>query len=127
MLRSVSIETYINRCPGEHIFNAFRFTLDWLWQDYILYDYYKIKFLKRLEDFGQENMEAEKFNLRNAFKRSMSQCLQPGTAEKSKSIAHFCAYYDTPEFQMIDEVRDLQRKESLKIHLKSNEGEGKRR
>ena len=36
------------------------FTLDWLWQDYILYDYYKNKLKERVDAFGRARIEAEK-------------------------------------------------------------------
>ena len=106
-----------------HSFNAFCSNLDWLWQDYILYEYYKRKFLKRIKAFGREKIDAEKENLRKTFNQTIIQCHQPENDAISKSAGHFCGYYETREFRMIDEVRDLQRKKSLEVHSKSCEVE----
>ena len=95
--------------------------LDWLWQDYVLYDYYKIKFLKRIKAFGRKNMDAAKQNIRSTLHRAINQCHHPENATMSESLRHFCAYYNKGEYQMIDEVRDMQRKKSLEILLKSEE------
>ena len=94
-------------------------SLEWLWQDYILYDYYKNKFLKRIEAFGWTNVNAGRQNLRNTLYRAISQCHQPANITLSRSFRHFCAYYQKDEYQMVDEVRDIQRKKSLELILKS--------
>ena len=89
-----------------------------------MYDYYKNKFLLRINGFGRENIDAEKENLRSTFQKTIRQCHQPENDAMSKSVRHFCAYHKTSELQMIDEVRDLQRKKSLEIHSNSRETEG---
>ena len=94
-------------------------SLDWLWQDYVLYDYYKHKLLRKIEDFGRNNMDAEKQKLRNTLYRAIRHCHQPANTTISRSLRHFCAYYQKDEYQMVDEVRDIQRKKSLELILKS--------
>ena len=97
-------------------------SLDWLWQDFILYDYYKMKLLKRIEAFGRKNMDAEKQKLRNTLHRAVSQCHQTKYTTMSISARHFCTYHEKDEYQMVDEVRDIQRKKCLEIILKSKKG-----
>ena len=72
-------------------------------------------------------MDAEIEKLRNTFNKTISQCQQSKNTTKTKSVEHFCAYHNTREFQMIDEVRNLQRKKSLEIHSKSSKTEGLQR
>ena len=101
--------------------NDFFFILDWLWQDYILYNHYKTKLLKKVEAFGRVEMDKEKQMMRNVLSRAISQCKVVQNVS-TKNIRHFCNYYRKDEFLMIDEVRDIQRKKSLDIisNLKSN-------
>ena len=94
--------------------NEFCFILDWLWQDYILYNHYKTKFLKRVEVFGRVRMDIEKQKMRNVLSRAVSECDMPTNATTT-DVRHFCDYYQKDEFLMIDEVRDIQRKRSLDI------------
>ena len=92
----------------------FLFTLDWLWQDYILYEYYKAKLVKRVEAFGRERVETEKVLLRRTLSRAISECHKPhDTAPNATS--HFCNYYKKDELQMLVEVRDAQQKRCMKI------------
>ena len=72
-------------------------------------------------------MDAEIEKLRNTFNKTMSQCQQPKNTTKTEAVEHFCNYHNTREFQMIDEVRDFQRKKSLEIHSKSSKTEGVQR
>ena len=85
--------------------------LDWLWEDYHLYDYFKKKFLLRLEEIGRLRLEEEKLLLRNFTSKIISQC------EKRKPMArpNICNYISKGEFTFLDEVRNIQREKSLKI------------
>ena len=66
-------------------------------------------------------MDAEKQKLRNTLHRAVSQCHQSKYTTMSISARHFCTYHEKDDYQMVDEVRDIQRKKSLEILLKSDE------
>ena len=92
--------------------NSFLFLiLDWLWEDYYLYDYFKRQFLLRLEEIGRLRLEEEKLLLRNFTSKIISQC------EKRKPMArpNICNYISKGEFSFLDEIRNIQREKSLKI------------
>ena len=96
----------------------FLFTIDWLWQDYILYDYYKAKLVKRVEAFGRKRVDAEKVLLRSTLSRAISQCHKPHDTAPN-AMSHFCNYYKKDELQMLVEVRDAQQKRCMKVSKSS--------
>ena len=84
---------------------------DWLWEDYYLYDYFKKKFLLRLEEFGRLRLEEEKRILRNFTSKIIRQCEE----RKPMSRPNICNYISKGEISFLEEVRNIQRKKSLQI------------
>ena len=85
--------------------------LDWLWQDYILYDYYKTQFMDRVKAFGRPELDVEKEMLQKVSLQAMNEC----SISRKKSSGYFCNYYKKGELNFLDEVREIQRNKSLEI------------
>ena len=94
-------------CDG----SLFFLILDWLWEDYHLYDYFKKKFLLRLEEIGRRRLEDEKRLLRNFTAKILRQCQE----RKPMSRPNICNYISKGEISFLEEVRNIQREKSLKI------------
>ena len=90
------------------------FALEWLWQDYILYDYYKTKFAERVEAFGRARIDAEKGVLRQTLSDAIRQCHEPNDT-RSDATNHFCNYYKKDELQMLFKLREVQEKKLLEV------------
>ena len=90
------------------------FALEWLWQDYFLYEYYKKKFAERVEAFGRAKINAEKQVLRRTLSNAISQCYKPDDIG-SDAIKHFCNYYKKDEIHMLHELQEIQKKKVLDI------------
>ena len=88
--------------------------LEWLWADYMLYDYFKSRFLSKLEEFGQQRMELEKEFLRNVSDNTFMKC-------KQEPQEMYCEYFIKSEMEFLDEIRENQRARSLQV-LKSTSG-----
>ena len=74
-----------------------------------------------VDDYGQNAINVETDKLRNILSRTINQCNQPKNATISESVKHFCDYHDKNEFEMIDEVRSIQRKKSVEVILRSRQ------
>ena len=85
--------------------------LDWLWQDYILYDYYKTQFMDRVKAFGRQELDVEKEMLRKVSLQAMNEC----SNSRKTSSGYFCNYYKKGELNFLDEVREIQRNKSLEM------------
>ena len=83
-------------------------TSDWLWADYILYDYFKEKFMKKIEIFGTQKLKLEKQMLRNKSEETMKRC-------KENNLDKDCNYLRKGEKAFLDEVREKQTIKSLQI------------
>ena len=90
------------------------FALEWLWQDYFLYEYYKKRFAERVEAFGRARINAEKQSLRCTLSDAISRCHKHDDIG-SDAINHFCNYYKKDELQMLYELREIQEKKALDI------------
>ena len=90
------------------------FTLEWLWQDYILYNYYKKKLEERVEAFGRARIEAEKKILRRALSDALIRCHKPDDIEVD-AIKHFCKYYKKDELEILVEMKDAQEGKVMEI------------
>ena len=85
-----------------------RFITEWLWADYMLYDYFKDRFMKKLDVFGKLRLENEKQVLRTITDTTIKRC--------NENIAdNFCQYFRKGELKFLDELRDLQTNKSLKL------------
>ena len=73
------------------------------------------------DDYGQNTINVETDKLRNILSRTINQCNQTQNATISESVRHFCDYHDKNEFEMIDEVRSIQRKKSVEVILRSQQ------
>ena len=51
-----------------------RLIIEWLWADYMLYDYFKDHFLAKLDRFGKQRLENEKQVLRNVTDTTIKRC-----------------------------------------------------
>ena len=85
----------------------------------MLYDHYKAKLAKRVEEFGRKRVDAEKVLLRRTLSRAISQCHKPHDTAPN-AMSHFCNYYKKDELQMLVEVRDAQQKRCMNISKISN-------
>ena len=85
-----------------------RFITEWLWADYMLYDYFKDRFMTKLDVFGKLRLENEKQVLRTITDTTIKRC--------NENIAdNFCQYFRKGELKFLDELRDLQTSKSLKL------------
>ena len=85
-----------------------RFITEWLWADYMLYDYFKDRFMKKLDVFGKQRLENQKQVLRTITDTTIKRC--------NENIAdNFCQYFRKGELKFLDELRDLQTSKSLKL------------
>ena len=85
-----------------------RFITEWLWADYMLYDYFKDRFMTKLDRFGKQRLENEKQVLRTITDTTIKRC--------NENIAdNFCQYFRKGELKFLDELRDLQTNKSLKL------------
>ena len=89
--------------------------LEWLWADYMLYDYFKSRFETKLKEFGKQRMVMEKAVLRNLSDNTLGRCDQ-------EPLEKYCEYFIKSEMDFLDEIRDIQRNRSLQV-LKSVDGE----
>ena len=74
----------------------------------MLYDYFKDRFLKKLDIFGKQRLENEKQVLRNITDTTIKICNE-NTAD------NFCQYFRKGELKFLDELRDFQTNKSLKL------------
>ena len=100
----------------------FFYFLEWLWADYMLYNYFKDRFVRKLDELGRQRLEYEKEVLRNLSDGTLHRC-------KQEPVANFCQYFNKGEIKFLDELRENQRNKSLKllksrndIKLKQNKG-----
>ena len=103
---------------------------EWLWADYLLYEHFKNKFLKKREAFGLQNLENDKRILKEAIDRVEDRCIK-GKVEnnvlpkKDRIFGHNvmgyevkmssgkdCPYYTMGESHFVDIVRSIQRNKS---------------
>ena len=85
-----------------------RFITEWLWADYMLYDYFKDRFMTKLDRFGKQRLENEKQVLRTITDTTIKRC--------NENIAdNFCQCFRKGELKFLDELRDLQTNKSLKL------------
>ena len=84
------------------------FIIEWLWADYMLYDYFKDRFMTKLDILGKQRLENEKQNLRTLTDTTIKRCNE-NTAD------NFCQYFRKGELKFLDELRDLQTNKSLKL------------
>ena len=94
-----------------HYLIRLNFVLDWLWQDYILYNHYKTQFMDRVKAFGRQELDVEKERLQTVSLEAMNEC----SSSRKKSSGYFCDYYKKGELNFLDEVREIQRNKSLEI------------
>ena len=100
--------------PDHQTLSNIFFTLDWLWQDYILYDYYKNKLKERVEAFGRVRIETEKKILRRTLSDALIGCHKPDDIVVD-AVKHFCKYYKKDELEIIVELRDAQEGKVMEI------------
>ena len=81
---------------------------DWLWADYMLYDYFKERFLQKIESFGQQEMIYEKEMLRSVSEKVLNSC-------KKYNLDPVCEYIHKGEVNFLDVIRDAQTNKSLQI------------
>ena len=74
----------------------------------MLYDYFKDRFMKKLDTLGPQRLEDEKQLLRNITDITLKRCNQ-------NSADNFCLYFRKGELKFLDELRDLQTNKSLKL------------
>ena len=74
----------------------------------MLYDYFKDRFMKKLDTLGPQRLEDEKQLLRNITDITLKRCYQ-------NSADNFCQYFRKGELKFLDELRDLQTNKSLKL------------
>ena len=74
----------------------------------MLYDYFKDRFMKKLDTLGPQRLEDEKQLLRNITDITLKRCNQ-------NSADNFCQYFRKGELKFLDELRDLQTNKSLKL------------
>ena len=82
--------------------------VEWLWADYMLYDYFKSRFKSKLEAFGQRRLELEKEILRNISDNTLLRC-------KQVPLEKYCEYFNKGELKFLDELRETQRNRSLQL------------
>ena len=99
---------------GIYLLQSYGLNLDWLWQDYVLYNHYQTQFKKKVRSFGRQKMDIEKEKMRTVLSRALSQCGKPKQSIPLDTN-HFCDNHEKDEFIMIDEVRNVQRIKSLEI------------
>ena len=87
---------------------TFHFLIEWLWADYMLYDYFKDRFMTKLDILGKQRLENEKQKLRTLTDTTIKRCYE-NTAD------NFCQYFRKGELKFLDELRDLQTNKSLKL------------
>ena len=79
---------------------TFHFLIEWLWADYMLYDYFKDRFMTKLDIFGQQRLEYEKQVLRNLTDKKLKRCNQNlGDID--------CQYFRKGELKFLDELNVL--------------------
>ena len=89
--------------------------LEWLWADYMLYNYFKDRFVRKLDELGRQRLEYEKEVLRNLSDITLNMCKQEPSADS------FCQYFSKGEIKFLDELREIQRNKSLKLMRSSND------
>ena len=77
----------------------------------MLYNYFKDRFVRKLDELGRQRLEYEKEVLRNLSDGTLHRC-------KQEPVANFCQYFNKGEIKFLDELRENQRNKSLKL-LKS--------
>ena len=85
-----------------------RLIIEWLWADYMLYDYFKDRFMTKLDILGKQRLENEKQKLRTLTDTTIKRCNE-NTAD------NFCQYFRKGELKFLDELRDFQTNKSLKL------------
>ena len=83
------------------------FVIEWLWADYLLYDYFKDRFMTKLDILGQQRLEDEKQVLRNVTGITFKRC-------NENYADNFCQYFRKGELNFLDELRNIQTNKSLK-------------
>ena len=74
----------------------------------MLYDYFKDRFMTKLDTLGQQRLEDEKQVLRNITEITLKRCNQ-------NSDDTFCQYFRKGELKFLDELRVIQTNKSLKL------------
>ena len=82
--------------------------LEWLWADYMLYDYFKTRFKSKLEAFGQQRMEEQKTILRDITDSTLVGC-------KEESFKNVCKYINKYENPFLKKLQQIQKQKSLKL------------
>ena len=80
---------------------------EWLWADYMLYDYFKEQFLQRTTELGQEKLAYEKEVLRNVSESTLRRC-------KKQKADRGCEYFNKGEISFLDEIREQQTNKSVR-------------
>ena len=86
----------------------FQCVLGFLAADYVLYDFFKDKFEKRIEMFGRRRLEYESNILQEESDRAAKQC-----ATKSSSTNELCKLYNLHGPRFLGLVRADQKNRSL--------------
>ena len=76
--------------------------------DYVLYDYFKDKFEKKMDIFGRRKLEYESHILQGEIDRVSKQC-----ATKSSSTKELCQLYTMADLKFVGFVRSDQKVRSL--------------
>ena len=76
--------------------------------DYVMYDYFKDKFEKKMDIFGRRKLEYENNILQEESDRVSKQC-----ATKSSILKELCELYTCNTFTLMGLVRDDQKVRSL--------------
>ena len=74
----------------------------------MLYDYFKDRFMKKLDILGQQRLEDEKQVLRNTTEITLKRC-------NRNPADNFCQYFKKGELKFLDELRVIQTNKSLKL------------
>ena len=90
------------------------FSLDWLWQDYVLYTHYKTELKKKIDAFGPAKINIEKEKMRKILSKKIEDCGRR-IKRNSQATDHFCDTYNKDESLLLEDVIGAQRKRSLKI------------
>ena len=84
---------------------------EWLWGDYILYDYFKKEFFSKRKEFGLERLRYEKETLKNITEQTMKKCEHDKNDE-------FCRYFNLPEMIFLNKIKERQSAKSVRLLTK---------
>ena len=96
-------------------FLAFCYILEWLSADYVLYNYFKKKFVNQIETYGRSRLEYEKNVLKRITNRTITQCNLNLSSPKNynSGINKSCKYYTKGVIALLKEAKKKQTKKSL--------------